>query len=41
MASNPFVAGRLYQVLHLLKPPTTLFDLRIVWAVLRRELTLR
>lgn len=41
MASNPFVAGRFYQVLHLLKPPTTLFDLRIVWAVLRRELTLR
>lgn len=40
-ASNPFVAGRFYHVLHLLKPPTALFDPRIVWTVLRRELALR
>jgi hypothetical protein len=40
-ASNPFVAGRFYQVLHLLEPPTTLFDPRIVWAVLHRELVQR
>ncbi len=40
-ASNPFVAGRFYQVLHLLKPSTTLFDPRIVWAVLHQELAQR
>jgi len=40
-ASNPFVAGRFYHVLHLLEPPTTLFDPRVVWAVLRRELAER
>lgn len=40
-ASNLFVAGRFYHVLHLLEPPTMLFDPRIVWAVLRRELALR
>ncbi len=35
-ASNPFVAGRFYHVLHLLEPPLVLFDPRVVWAVLRR-----
>ncbi len=37
-ASNLLVTGRFYEVLHLLKPPTVLFDPRIVWAVLRQEL---
>jgi 2-polyprenyl-6-methoxyphenol hydroxylase-like FAD-dependent oxidoreductase len=37
-ASNLLVTGRFYEVLHLLKPPTALFDPRIVWAVLRQEL---
>lgn len=40
-ASNPLVAGRFYEVLHLLKPPTVLFDPRIAWAVLKQELASR
>src|SRR5690349_24744936 len=36
--SNPLVADRFNQVMHLLKPPTVLFDPRIAWAVLRQEL---
>jgi len=39
--SNPLVADRFSQVAHLLKPPTVLFDPRIVWAVLRQELAVR
>ncbi len=40
-ASNPLVADRFTQVMHLLKPPTVLFDPRIAWAVLRQELASR
>jgi 2-polyprenyl-6-methoxyphenol hydroxylase-like FAD-dependent oxidoreductase len=40
-ASNPLVADRFYRVMHLLKPPTVLFDPRIVWAVLKQELASR
>lgn len=39
--SNPLVADRFARVAHLLKPPTALFDPRIVWAVLRQELSVR
>jgi 2-polyprenyl-6-methoxyphenol hydroxylase-like FAD-dependent oxidoreductase len=39
--SNPLVSDRFNQVAHLLKPPTALFDLRIVWAVLKQELAYR
>jgi hypothetical protein len=39
--SNPLVANRFNQVMHLLKPPTVLFDPRIAWAVLRQELASR
>lgn len=38
-ASNPMVAGRFYQVLHLLKPPALLFSPRVVYAVLRKQIT--
>ena len=37
-ASNPMIAGRFYQVLHLLKPPSLLFSPRVVNAVLRNEI---
>jgi hypothetical protein len=37
-ASNPLVAQRFYEVLHLLKTPTALFDPRIAAAVLRKEI---
>lgn len=40
-ASNPLVAAHFYQAMHLLKPPTILFDPRVVWAVLRQELASR
>jgi hypothetical protein len=41
LASDPLVADRFSRVAHLLKPPTALFDPRIVWAVLRKELAVR
>jgi hypothetical protein len=37
-ASNPLVAQRFYEVLHLLETPTALFDPRIAAAVLRKEI---
>src|SRR5262252_10397093 len=37
--SNALVADQFVQVLHLLKPPTVLFDPRIAFAVLKQELT--
>ena len=37
--SNALVADQFIQVLHLLKPPTVLFDPRIAFAVLKQELT--
>jgi hypothetical protein len=37
-ASQPFVAAAFFQVYHLLKPLSSLFEPRIVWAVLSREL---
>jgi hypothetical protein len=37
-ASNPLVAQRFYEVLHLLKTPTALFDPRIAAAVLCKEI---
>jgi 2-polyprenyl-6-methoxyphenol hydroxylase-like FAD-dependent oxidoreductase len=40
-AYNPMVALRFYKILHLLIPPTALFDPRIVWAVLKQELAVR
>ena len=40
-ATNPVIADRFYRVLHLLNPPTTLFDPRIVGAVLLKELESR
>jgi 2-polyprenyl-6-methoxyphenol hydroxylase-like FAD-dependent oxidoreductase len=36
--SNPLVADHFNQVMHLLKPPTVLFDPRIAWAIVRQEL---
>jgi len=41
MASNPLVTLRGYQVLLLLKPLSVLFDPRIIWAVLGKELASR
>ena len=37
-ASNPLVIANFFQVRHLLKPLSILFDPRIVWAVLSKEL---
>lgn len=37
MAINPLVTLRGYEVLHLLKPLSTLFEPRIVWAVLNKS----
>ena len=39
--SNPVAADRFNQVMHLLKPPTVLFDPRIALAILRQELASR
>jgi hypothetical protein len=41
MATNPLVTLRGYEVLQLLKPLAALFEPRIVWAVLRKELASR
>jgi 2-polyprenyl-6-methoxyphenol hydroxylase-like FAD-dependent oxidoreductase len=41
VAINPVVAERFSQVQNMLKTPTTLFDPRIVWTVLRQELVSR
>jgi hypothetical protein len=41
ITSNALAADRFNQVMHLLKPPTVLFDPRIAWAVLRQELASR
>jgi len=40
-ASHPLVAAAFFQVWHLLKPLRSLFEPRIVWAVLSRELLSR
>ena len=40
-ASNPLVAMAFFQIYHLLKPMSSLFEPRIVWAVLRPELLIR
>jgi 2-polyprenyl-6-methoxyphenol hydroxylase-like FAD-dependent oxidoreductase len=40
-ASHPFVTATFFQVWHLLKPLRSLFEPRIVWAVLSRELVSR
>jgi 2-polyprenyl-6-methoxyphenol hydroxylase-like FAD-dependent oxidoreductase len=40
-ASHPLVAAAFFQVWHLLKPLVSLFEPRIVWAVLSRELLSR
>ena len=40
-ASHPLVAAAFFQVWHLLKPLRSLFEPRIVWAVLSRELISR
>ncbi len=40
-ASHPLVAATFFQVWHLLKPLRSLFEPRIVWAVLSRELLSR
>lgn len=41
MATNPLVSDRFSEVMHLLKPPTVLFDPRIAWAALKLELASR
>lgn len=41
IATNPLVSDRFGEVMHLLKPPTVLFDPRIAWAVLKLELASR
>ena len=38
-ASHPVVAAAFFQVWHLLKPRTSLFEPRIVWAILSREMS--
>jgi 2-polyprenyl-6-methoxyphenol hydroxylase-like FAD-dependent oxidoreductase len=40
-SSNPLVVERFYQVTNMLKPPLVLFEPRIVWTVLRKELASR
>jgi hypothetical protein len=40
-ASHPLVAAAFFQVWHLLKPLGSLFEPRIVWAILSRELLSR
>ena len=40
-ASHPLMAAAFFQVWHLLKPLRSLFEPRIVWAVLSRELVSR
>ena len=41
MATDPLVSERFSEVMHLLKPPTVLFDSRVAWTVLKLELASR